>query len=129
MNRSVLCNCNIEVENHFLLESLAACHDSNFKLTIYFTVSKSFVNYFDQFDNLTDSLDAPILIDKTTYQQTLPISLNASKFDSDLLTASQMLKDFVHQYCKKKKIFDLKERHININSELPNKNSFSIISL
>ena len=25
LNRSVLCNCGIEVENHFLLESLAAC--------------------------------------------------------------------------------------------------------
>ena len=29
LNRSVLCNCGIEAENHFLLESLAACHDSN----------------------------------------------------------------------------------------------------
>ena len=26
VNRSVLCNCGIEVENNFLLESLAACH-------------------------------------------------------------------------------------------------------
>ena len=25
VNRSVLCNCGIEVENYFLLESLAAC--------------------------------------------------------------------------------------------------------
>ena len=29
VNRSVLCNCAIEVENHFLLESLAACQDTN----------------------------------------------------------------------------------------------------
>ena len=29
VNRSVLCTCGIEAENHFLLESLAACHDSN----------------------------------------------------------------------------------------------------
>ena len=35
-----------------------------------------------------------------------------------------MLKHFIHQYCKKKEIFDLKERHINRNSELPNKNFF-----
>ena len=28
VNRSVLCNCSIETENNFLLESLAACHDS-----------------------------------------------------------------------------------------------------
>ena len=28
VNRNVLCNCRIEVENNFLLESLAACHDA-----------------------------------------------------------------------------------------------------
>ena len=32
MNRSVLCNCRIETENNFLLESLAACHNVNSKL-------------------------------------------------------------------------------------------------
>ena len=39
VNRSVLCNCGIEVENHFLLESLAACQDTNSKLLMYFTVN------------------------------------------------------------------------------------------
>ena len=34
VNRSVLCNCGIEAENNFLLESLAACHDTN--LVLYF---------------------------------------------------------------------------------------------
>ena len=34
VNRSVLCNCGIEMENHFLLESLVACQDTNSKLTI-----------------------------------------------------------------------------------------------
>ena len=29
VNRSILCNCGIEAENNFLLESLAACHDAN----------------------------------------------------------------------------------------------------
>ena len=28
VNRSILCNCGIEAENNFRLESLAACHDS-----------------------------------------------------------------------------------------------------
>ena len=28
INRSVLCNCNIEADNHYLLESLAACDNS-----------------------------------------------------------------------------------------------------
>ena len=43
--RSVLCNCGIEVENHFLLKSLAAYQDTNSKLTMYFTVNTAFVNY------------------------------------------------------------------------------------
>ena len=29
VNRSVLCDCGIDVENHFLLESLAACQCVN----------------------------------------------------------------------------------------------------
>ena len=32
VNRSVLCNCGIEAENNLLLESLAACHNTNTKL-------------------------------------------------------------------------------------------------
>ena len=32
VNRSVLCNCGLEAENNFLLESLATCHDSNSKM-------------------------------------------------------------------------------------------------
>ena len=83
VNRSVLCNCGIEAENNFLLESLAACHNSNSKLIMYFTVNMAFVNYLDLLDHLTDSLDVSILMDKTTFEQTLPISLNVSKFDSD----------------------------------------------
>ena len=31
VNRSILCNCRIDVENNYLLESLAACHDSESK--------------------------------------------------------------------------------------------------
>ena len=56
VNRSVLCNCGIEAENDFLLESLAACQDTNSKLTMYFTVNTAFVNYLDKFPNLTESL-------------------------------------------------------------------------
>ena len=98
---------------------MTACHDSNSELTMYFTVNKAFVNYLDQFDNLTDSLDTPpILMDKTTFQQTTHI-LDASKFDSTLLAAPQTLKDFIHECCKKKEIFDLNERHITTNLEMP----------
>ena len=34
VNRSVLWNCSIEAENNFLLESLAACHNTNTKLIV-----------------------------------------------------------------------------------------------
>ena len=53
--RSILCNCGIVAENHFLLESLAACHDSNPKLIMCFTVNTAFINYLYQFDNLTET--------------------------------------------------------------------------
>ena len=70
----MLCNCRIGAEN-FLLESLAACHNVDSKLVMYFTVNTAFVNYLDSLDNLTDFLKFPILLNRTTYEQTLPISL------------------------------------------------------
>ena len=91
-NRSVLCNCGIETQNYFLLESLAACENANSKLTMYFTVNTAFVSYIDTFPNLTESLELPIIKNKTTFEQTLPIFLNMSNFDQTLLTASNNLK-------------------------------------
>ena len=123
VSRSALCNCGIEVENHFLLESLAVCQGVNSKLIMYFTVSTAFINYLDQFPNLTESLEFPIIKNKTTFEQTLPISLDVSKFDSTLLTASSDLKDFIHWYTHDKEIFDLQERHDS--TEITNKIFFS----
>ena len=102
INRSVLCNYGVEAENHFLHESLAACHDTNSKLTIYFTVNTAFVNYLDKFTNLTESLEFLIMKNRTMFEQTLPISLNISKFDSTLLTASIDLKEFINSYTNHK---------------------------
>ena len=79
VNRSVLCNCGLEAENHFLLKSLAACETANSKLTMYFTVNTAFANYLDKFPNLTESLEFPIIKNNTTFEQTLPISLNIFK--------------------------------------------------
>ena len=111
VNRSVLCNCGIEAENHFLLQSLAACHGPNSKLVMYFTVNAAFTNNLDQLTNFTESLRYPIIRNKTTFKQTLPIALHVSNFDSDLLRAPRNLKDFIHQYKCKKEILDLHERH------------------
>ena len=86
-----------------------------------FTVNTAFINYLDQFPNLTKSIEFPIIKSKTTFKQTLPISLNVSKNDSKLLTASSNLKDFIHQYTCKKEISDFKERHEN-TALITNKN-------
>ena len=42
VNRNVLCNCSIEVENNILLESLAAYHDTNTKLIIHSKINHVF---------------------------------------------------------------------------------------
>ena len=61
----MLCNCEIEGENHFLLESLAACQDTKYNWIMYFMVNTAFISYFD---DLTDSLKFQILFNWTTYE-------------------------------------------------------------
>ena len=58
LDRNVLCNCNIEAESNFLLESLAA-HDEHKKpdLEMYFTVNLAFLDYLTQ---LNVTLNTPI---------------------------------------------------------------------
>ena len=88
VNRSVLCNCGIEADNHYLLESLAACDNRNSKLTMYFMINTAFANYLDMFPNSTESLQVLLIKNRTTYKQTLTINLNISGFDRMLLHAS-----------------------------------------
>ena len=49
MNRSISCNCDVEAESNFLLESLAACEGPETKtdLEMHFTINLALVNYFD----------------------------------------------------------------------------------
>ena len=126
VNMSVLCNCGVETENNFLLESLVMCHDANTSLIMYFTVNVAFVNYIDQF-NLTEELTFPILTNKTTSEHTLLIFLTNTRFDDTLLLAPQTLKEYISQYKQRKEIFDLKERHDidEIDIDSPNKNFFT----
>ena len=42
---------------------------------------------------LTELYEVPILKNMTTFEQTLPISLNISKFDTSLLTTTKTLKN------------------------------------
>ena len=52
LKRTVLCNCRIEAENNFLLESIAACPGKQSALTMYYTVNTAFMHYFDSMTNV-----------------------------------------------------------------------------
>ena len=119
-----MCNCSIEADNHYLIESLAACDNANSKLTMYFMVNTAFVNYLDMFPNLTEPLEFLVIKNRTTYEQMLPISLDISRFDKTLQTAPTNLKDFMYSYAKHKENFDLQERYENTISNT-SKNFFS----
>ena len=106
INRSVLCNCGIETDNHHLLESLATCDNKISNLVMYFTINMSFTNYFDMLPNFTDSL--PLIKDRTEYEQPLPLHLSIPDFDNSLKHAPTSLKYFMHIYANNKEIFDLK---------------------
>ena len=60
-----------------------------------------------------ESLEFPIVTNRTTFEQTLPISLDIFKFDQTFLTVSSDLKEFINSYTNHKEIFDLQERHDN----------------
>ena len=107
MNRSILCNCDVEAESNFLLESLAACENLEAKtdLEIYFIVNLAFVNYFDA---AIEDLDIPVLTNWTTQEQILPIFLETFEFDQNLLSTPKTLRDLVAQYKNKKKILEMK---------------------
>ena len=54
LKRTVLCNCGIEAENNFLLESIAVCPGKQSASTMYYTVNTAFMHYFD---SLTENLE------------------------------------------------------------------------
>ena len=57
LDRSVLCNCDIEAESNFLLELLATCveHEKP-DLDMYFTVNLAFVDYLEQLNKTITTL-------------------------------------------------------------------------
>ena len=66
LKRKILCDCGIEAEDNFLLESVAACPGKESALTMYYTVSTAFMHYFD---SLTDNLESHISQNWTTQEQ------------------------------------------------------------
>ena len=101
----------METDNHYHLESIAACDNRNSKLVMYFTINMAFANYLDMFLNVIESF--LLIRDRTTYEQPLPINLSIPDFDTSLLHASTNLKNCVQCYASSKEIFDLKERHVS----------------
>ena len=111
INRTVLCNCGIEVEDNFILESIATCPGKQSDLVMYFTVNTALMHYFD---SLTDKLDVHILQNVAMHEQVLPISLQMFDFDSKLLEALKTLKD-CYQYKQKKQILNKHENNNKIS--------------
>ena len=103
MNKSILCNCDLEAESNFRLESLAACENPETKadLVIYFTVNLAFVNYFE---GAIENLNGSISKNWTTHEQILPISIENYEYDPQLLSAPKTMKDLVTQYKYRKEI-------------------------
>ena len=122
VNRSVLCNCIIEADDHHLLESIAACDNKINKLVMYFIINLAFTNYLDMLPTLTDSL--PLINDRTKYEKPLHLNLNIPSFDNSLIHAPTKLKDFMNDYINNKEIFDLQQRHA-VESFNSNKKFFS----
>ena len=83
LNRSILCHCNIEAESIFLLKSLAACREKEIPdLEMYFSVNLAFVDYLDQ---LSETIDTPVIRNWTNQEQILPIALKYLEINSSLL--------------------------------------------
>ena len=75
LDRNILCNCDIEAEDNFLLKSLATFRENNIqKLEMFFTVNLAFL---DHLEDLTKVLDTPW--NWTHDKQILPISPESLK--------------------------------------------------
>ena len=109
MNRSILCNCDIEAESNFLLESLAACEgpDAKTDLEMHFTVNLAFMNYFD---DILENFEKPIALNWTKQEQILPISLKTFEINPNLINAPTTLKELAVRYRNKKNTLDKEER-------------------
>ena len=90
MNRSILCNCDVEVESNFLLQALEACESSETKtdLEMHFSINLAFVNYFD---DMIGELGIPVSGNWTIQEHVLPLSLETFEINPNLLNAPKTL--------------------------------------
>ena len=112
MNRSILCNCDIEAESNFLLESLAACEGSETKtdLEIHFTLNLAFVNYFD---DMMEELGIPVSQIWTTQEQILPLSLETFEINPNLLNTPKTLRELAIQYQNRRNTLNKREQELD----------------
>ena len=119
LNRTVLCNCIIEAESNFLLESIAAYDPErkNIDLEMYFVANTAFLNYFDK---LIDTLNIPDFHNITRQKHILPISLESNDFDEELLSAPKTLRELVEKYKQKNISFDKQHKTLDNKKESDN---------
>ena len=117
-----MCNCDIEAESNFLLESLAACKgpDAKTDLEMNFTVNLAFMNYFE---DILEKLGKQISLNWTTQEKVLPISLETFEMSPNLINASKMLQDLAVQYRNNRNIFDQEEQN---SDKLENNSKFQM---
>ena len=117
LNKTVPCNCIIESESNFLLESIAACDPGrdDVDLEMYFVANTAFLNYFAE---LINTLDVPAFHNITRQEHILPISLKSNDFDEQLLSAPKTLRELVERYKQKKISFD--KQHETLDNEKEN---------
>ena len=104
-----MCNCDVEAESNFLLESLAAYKGSETKsdLEKYFTINLAFVNYFD---DTKSELGIPILRNWTTKEQVLHLSIETFEISPNLCNAPENLMRFGSSVPKQKENFRQERR-------------------
>ena len=114
LNRMVLCNCIIEAESNFLLESIAACdlESDSADYEMYFVANTTFLNYFDK---LINTLDVPFFHNITRQEHILSISLESENFDKELLSSPETLRELVKKYRQRKLSFN--KQHETLDKE------------
>ena len=116
LDRNILCNCDIEAEGNFLLESLVACRENNIqKLEMFFTVNLAFL---DHLEDLTEVLDTPIGRNWMHDKQILPISLESFKINSSSYRPLKHLKITLNNFRNTIRNYNWKNNMIIPNQNL-----------
>ena len=118
LDSSILFNCDIDTEDNFLLESLAACREkNNHKLEMFFTINLAFL---DHLEDLIEVIDTPIDRNWMHKKQLLPILLESFQINSSLLQAPQTLQDYIKQFQEHNKKLHFQKQNDNTHSKFIN---------